>query len=518
MPNVVFLLCDALRAHNLGCYGYDKDTSPEIDKIAGQASRFSNAFCTINTTDPSQTTIFSGKYPRTHGVVHHGGSISEREKSYTSNITSLSEILHDSGYATVSLDWLGKWHKRGYDIYGGLSNKPFKSAQTASSADTGQRAGSPQEARKTSFGDRIIKRLSRLRWLPGRGAWYYYLPAALRTPMSKVSLWWNCTCEGTFSRKTKPIISDSAGLADLAIKYIRHFGGKKDFLLFVHFWDNHIPYTAPESTVRSFLRNYKYPQEKTSAILKQLNDSPAIKLITKATRGKTPSTTGEIMARYDASVKYVDHNIGRIYRTLEEMSILDDTVFVITADHGESLGEHDIFFDHHGLYDPEVRVPLIIRHPALPAGAAFDELVQHFDIMPTILDLVGLGNVDIAFDGDSLLKLTRDKVWNRRFVFAEETAAEKKRMIRDHNFKYIAALSDEKCAYCQKYHAQGDEFYDLNADSQEMNNIISDPRHLEYKGELERYIGNLEKPREGQTVTFDDEEEVNRRLRALGYL
>ena len=63
MSNVVFLLCDALRAHNLGCYGYDKDTSPEIDKIAGQASRFSNAFCTINTTGSSLTTIFSGKYP-----------------------------------------------------------------------------------------------------------------------------------------------------------------------------------------------------------------------------------------------------------------------------------------------------------------------------------------------------------------------------------------------------------------------------------------------------------------------
>jgi hypothetical protein len=91
-------------------------------------------------------------------------------------------------------------------------------------------------------------------------------------------------------------------------------------------------------------------------------------------------------------------------------------------------------------------------------------------------------------------------------------------MIRDEKYKYIMSLDEEKCTYCEKYHSRGDEFYDLKADPSEANNIIHDPRHEWYKEHLEKFVHNLKKPEKGQMVEFDDEEEINQRLKALGYI
>src|SRR3989338_1795904 len=122
-PNIVFILVDALRASSLGCYGYPRTTSPVMDKLGHHGIVFERAFCTVNATDPSLTTLFSGLYPRSHGIVHHGDQILQKEIDFFSSqeIKLLPEILHDQGYATFGLDWLGRWHRSGYDYYAGFS-------------------------------------------------------------------------------------------------------------------------------------------------------------------------------------------------------------------------------------------------------------------------------------------------------------------------------------------------------------------------------------------------------------
>jgi len=448
------------------------------------------------------TTIFTGKYPMSHGLRHHANRVTEAEKSYTTSFKFLPEILREQDYVTIALDWLGRWHKRGYDFYGGHR-------QTAATA-------------KKQYHDSMLttvkKHFSRISLLPGRYSWYYKLPFSAREKIRYATIWWNCLLQSDFSRKSKPVLSDSAGLSDFAVRYIKEYAGRKNFFLFIHYWDNHIPYTAPQSLVKAFLRDYEYPTEQVSSIINKLRGTPAEDLIYKTSRSRIPETVGEIMALYDASIKYVDSNIGRIYATLEELSLVDDTLLIITADHGESLTEHDIFFDHHGLYDPEVRVPIIMSHSTLPKGAVYNDFVQHFDLTPTIMDIGSIQAGEHKMDGQSLMKLIRDKSWDRRFVYAEERGAQKKRMIRDTNYKYIKSLSNQKCYYCKKHHCEGDEFYDLQADPQEINNIIHDPKHKDYKDEMERYIESLSKPREGKKVEFEDEKEVHKRLKSLGYL
>lgn len=108
--NVVLIVVDALRAQNLGIYGYHKDTSPNIDWLGKRGVVFDNAFSCINTTDPSVTSIFTGRYPISHGIINHGTKLTQSEVHafLRRNIKTLPEILKSNGYITLALDWLGR--------------------------------------------------------------------------------------------------------------------------------------------------------------------------------------------------------------------------------------------------------------------------------------------------------------------------------------------------------------------------------------------------------------------------
>lgn len=120
-PNILFIVIDACRARNLGCYGYNKPTSPNIDRLAKEGVLFENAWACTNFTDVSLTSIFSGKYPISHGITAHGDQIREEhtQKLKRRNIKFLPEILKSKGYTTLAVDWLGRWHVKGYDYYSG---------------------------------------------------------------------------------------------------------------------------------------------------------------------------------------------------------------------------------------------------------------------------------------------------------------------------------------------------------------------------------------------------------------
>lgn len=124
-PNILFIIIDALRVKNLSCYGYEKEVSPNIDDLATQGILFADVYSCINTTDPSLTTIFSGRYPLSHGILGHGARVTVEEINQFNSfgIQLLPEILKSHGYTTLAVDWLGRWHKRGYDYYSAYSHE-----------------------------------------------------------------------------------------------------------------------------------------------------------------------------------------------------------------------------------------------------------------------------------------------------------------------------------------------------------------------------------------------------------
>lgn len=418
--NILFIIVDALRKRNLSCYGYNEKTSPTIDNLADKGVLFENAYSCTNSTDASLTTIFSGRYPSSHGIISHGERIGQDQLEKVSTIPLLSEILRSHGYTTLAVDWLGRWHKRGYDFYGdNISRYRI-----------------------------LVKIRQQLRAL------------AVREISGSVV-------------KTQLKIPKANAVTKTAIELLRHTH-KMKFFLFIHYWDTHIPYSVLEEHVIKFYRK-RTNRKKIAEIFKEI-DGPwglHLKLLMK----NVPDTDYAI-ACYDSAIAFVDSQICRILETIEGLGLSDDILLILTSDHGESLTEHGIYFDHHGLYDVSIQVPLIFWGSVLPKGRRIKGFVQHVDILPTILDLLNISKKCI-FEGKSMLPLMEEGKEIHSEVYAEEAYTERKMAIRTRKYKYIYApsLNEALCRYCNRIHGGLEELYDLDSDPEEERNIAEEERH-----------------------------------------
>lgn len=433
-PNIIFVVIDAVRARNVGAYGYDKPTTPNIDKIAQEGVLFRNAYSCINYTDSSLTSIFSGIYPLGHGILHHGGGLRNEEvKGFIqSGIKLLPEILRSEGYATIALDWMGRWHRRGYEYYSGIK---------------GSKGSGPI--------DRVIEMVSahRCPQLVRRGMFY-------------------------LRRRARREAYAAKPMTDLAIALIAK-NSTRPFFLFIHYWDVHQGLNPPRHYSHLF-RHLDYSStpgstDKIRDVIRFPHETRSVRLaMVPLMRNKT---VGERIREYDASIRYVDDEIGRLMETLRRSGIANQTLVILTSDHGESLSEHQIYFDHHGLYEVSIHVPLIMRYPeVLPGGKVIGGFVQHVDLVPTILDLLDIKRPRDDFDGESLMPLIREGKELRSSVYVEEAYAEGKRAVRTRKYEYIEALSEEEaiCKLCNRIHGGVEELYDLEGDPEQNHNLVED--------------------------------------------
>jgi arylsulfatase A-like enzyme len=209
---------------------------------------------------------------------------------------------------------------------------------------------------------------------------------------------------------------------------------------------------------------------------------------------------------------------------------------IVTSDHGESLDEHDIFFDHHGLYDVTTHVPLILHGPKfLPPAGPVEALVQHVDLVPTLCDLLGIDRTNLEFDGSSWMPLFEGRTTSLRdFILSEENYVQRKIAIRTRDHKYIFAPDGKGfCNYCQKIHKGPEELYDLTSDPGEtVNRIAADPEiAAELRNRLKARLAELDARRDRlmessgrqDPPSLNSEEEreresVSRKLKSLGYM
>src|SRR5262249_51077563 len=173
------------------------------------------------------------------------------------------------------------------------------------------------------------------------------------------------------------------------------------------------------------------------------------------------------VAQYDAEIAYVDLALAHVFNRLEELGMDDDTLVAVVADHGEIMDEHEGYFDHHGLYEGNVHVPLILRHPGrLPAGQVVDATVQLFDVAPTILDLVGAGDAprQAGMPGRSLLP-TLGGAPGADAIYLTECTWMRKRAIRADGWKLIQAMETDLHGLPRH------QLFDLRADPGERRNL-----------------------------------------------
>jgi len=474
-PNIIFIIIDAVRARNVGAYGYDKPTTPNIDKIAQQGMLFRNAYSCTNSTDSSLTSIFSGIYTLGHGILHHGGGLGDEEvKAFIqSGIKLLPEILRSEGYSTIALDWLGRWHRRGYDYYSGT---------------------------KSSKGSRLIERVTEMM-------------SAHKSPQLFV--------RGMIylRRRVRREAYAAKPMTDLAIDLIAK-NSTQPFFLFIHYWDVHQGLKPP----RHYSHLFRHPDyssvpgstDKIRDVIRLPHETSSIRLARAVLMRN--ETVGERIREYDASLRYVDDEIGRLMETLRKRGVANQTLVILTSDHGESLSEHQIYFDHHGLYEVSIHVPLIMRYPeVLPGGKVIEGFVQHVDLVPTILDLLEIKHPQEDFDGESLMPLVYEGKELRSSVYVEEAYAQRKRAVRTRKYEYIKAPTEESvvCRLCNRIHGGVEELYDLESDPEQNYNLVEDRAETAktLRNLLSEWVAYLE-----QKKTRRDKAKVKDRISKLKHL
>ena len=262
----------------------------------------------------------------------------------------------------------------------------------------------------------------------------------------------------------------------------------KPFFLFLRHMDPHAPYLPPAPFERMF-----YHGNESDPANRSMDPVMSFKPFRDFFAAWMPPGISDkeyVIAQYDGAIAYMDACIQTIFAALEAHGIIDETIVVLNGDHGETLYDHECWFDHHGIYDVTLHVPLIIRYPGkVPAGKRVSGFSQHKDLVPTILELAGITPEGAKFDGKSLLPLADGKAASHDSAFyITECTWMRKHGWRTPEWKLILALEPD-------FHFKpATELYNLVEDPHEDNNLAEARpdvvAHL--KTQMDAYIARRE--------------------------
>ncbi|MBD2865629.1 sulfatase family protein [Paenibacillus oceani] len=264
----------------------------------------------------------------------------------------------------------------------------------------------------------------------------------------------------------------------------------KPFLLFLRHMDPHSPYLPPQPYERTF-----YGGDEKDPSISSMEPVYGFKPFADFLKSWIPEGVTDhayVTAQYDGAVAYMDACIQSIFAKLDALGITEETLIVITADHGETLYEHDCYFDHHGLYDCTLVVPLIIKYPGVvPAGKRCSSVSLIQDIMPTVLDLLGI-ETNIQFDGQNLVKwMNGDEIKRISEFYITECTWMRKHGWRTPEWKLIRALEPD-------FHFKPEiELYNLIHDPEENHNVAD--QEPEIVALLEKRMNDYIAKREAET-------------------
>ena len=265
---------------------------------------------------------------------------------------------------------------------------------------------------------------------------------------------------------------------------------EKPFFLFLRHMDPHSPYLPPAPYERMFYHGDECDPSNTS-----MEPVMSFKPFCDYFASWMPEGITDkdyVIAQYDGAIAYMDACIQRLFNALETRGVLDETIVVLNGDHGETLYDHECWFDHHGIYDVTLHVPLIIRYPGrVPAGKRVAGYNQHKDLVPTLLELADI-KTDIAFDGKSLTPLMNGEIasYDSEFYITECTWM-RKHGWRTPEWKLIVALEPD-------FHFKPPvELYNLIQDPDENNNLVDE--HPDIVNVLETRMKNWILQREQET-------------------
>ncbi len=298
-----------------------------------------------------------------------------------------------------------------------------------------------------------------------------------------------------WDRSDPTVLRKAETVTEKALPVIERLrGGDQPFFLFLHYWDPHTPYLPPPQYRSKFYPAGRDPYDVSNHSMDEAWSWEPFKWYFHSWMpGVTDSEY--VVNLYDGETAYMDRQLRRIWQALKPVA--QDTLIIVTADHGEILDEQLGYFDHHGLYEGNVHVPLIMDWPGkLPRGRRVPGWVQNVDLAPTILDLAGIPDRD-RMEGLSLLPTlfgVRDANYDQ-IVFSEATW-ELKRAIRSGRWKLIHSLEPDRHGRPMQ------ELFDLEADPLEQHNLAA--AELETVARLHGQLDAWLERRLGETGRAED--------------
>jgi choline-sulfatase len=314
---VIYIDIDSLRPDHLGCYGYRRPTTPNIDHLAEQGTRFTRCFASDSPCMPSRAATLSGTPGITNGVVTHGerGLLLRRQRE------TLPFVLRRHHIPAVAISSFGRHPSPWFYVGWNECYDPPGRANTAAGSSFQQITG-----------EEII---------------------------------------------------------DRAIAWVTTHQRLEDCYLYIQLWDPHLFYEAPLSFVEA-VRNEHYPEHPSAQEIEahqrdQLWHSAPAMGITSSDAWRN------LVDEYDAEIRYADYQIGRLFEVLQMLGWYEQATLLLSADHGEELGEHGLYAEHGNIYNGTQHVPLIVRSPrGERTGLVSDELVYQMDIAATICEALGI--------------------------------------------------------------------------------------------------------------------------------
>jgi len=431
-PNLLLILTDDQSAFTLGLAGNQRGATPNIDRLARQGVSFNHAYCNAPVCTPSRQSLITGKLP-------HAVGVTRLETPLPENARTLGHWLGANGYRTAAI---GKMHFNGSSRHG--------------------------------FETRIDNEdwLAHLEQKPPEGGNHQ---RPWRPFLDPPSVWLNAQCLDA----GLPLESmESTYFVDQAIEYMSR-ESEKPFALVVSFYDPHAPFRFP----REWLGRFR-PREFSVPPISQKDRREQPKVF----QSLTDDDFLGIQAAYYTSVSFVDHQIGRLIKSLDDQGLSSQTLVVFLSDNGYLLGQHGRV-EKHCFYEPAVCVPLVVRWLGhLPSGKQIESLVELVDLFPTVCHLLGTPSPS-TLHGIDLVPIIQGTpgVSAREAVFSEYLENEEA-MIRTSRYKLIVGTGRRQ----RKDHMQPADppsgpyqrLFDLERDPDETTDLSEDPHSAVIRSSL----------------------------------
>ncbi len=457
-PNVILISMDTVRADHLSLYGYERDTTPNLKKFAEEATLYTHAVSSGDMTLTSHASIFTGMYARQHGA-HREPPDYVAGRPLDEKFHTLAEKLSENGYLTIGVvsnySYLGKgfYLDQGFNYYDYRTQVPFIG-----------------RAHQYYLRQNI------------REAAKYYAPPSLYEE----------------TRSAEDINNEVFKLVDKVKKE------NAPFFLFVNYMDAHWPYIPPPPF------DSLYPGKKGVFTLSHYLRLK--KQVMNFERNITEEEQRHLISQYDGGIAYIDFQIRELCQRLKEAGLYQNSIIIITSDHGEAFGDRNLMEHGVSVYQDLVYVPLIIKYPYQKNNKVIDEPVSVTDIMPTVLEVLGY-KIPEDVQGNSLLSNSRERSLS---VVSESFFKEKgirynsrfdriERAIYSGSLKYISSTTGKR------------ELYDLLKDPKERENIYNSDSSIskDFENRLNQWL-EMNVYKAGSTTEL--KQEVIDRLKTLGYI